>query len=61
MASVLLYVTIPAVLQWCALENQQSPFYDRTAENGVSFRTHGQTNGTDVMDGQTDVKVEIVI
>ena len=40
-------------------------FCDLTAKTGVSFQTHG-TDGTDRMersgtDGQTDVKVEIVI
>ena len=33
-------------------------FCDPTAETGVTFWAHGQTNG---MDGQTDMKVEIVI
>ena len=36
-------------------------FCDPTAETGVSFWTHGQTERTDGTDGQTDVKVEIVI
>ena len=38
-------------------------FCDPTAEIGVSFWTHGWTerNGTERTDGQTDVKVEIVI
>ena len=40
-------------------------FCDPTAETGVSFRTDGRNgterNGTDGTDGQTDVKVEIVI
>ena len=39
-------------------------FCDPTAETGVSFRTDGrnrQRNGTNGTDGQTDVKVEIVI
>ena len=39
-------------------------FCDPTAETGVSFPTHGrteQTDGRDKTDGQTDVKVEIVI
>ena len=37
-------------------------FWDTTAGNGPSFRTHtcdGQTDGT--MDGQTDMEVEIVV
>ena len=34
-------------------------YCDMTAENGVSFRTHGRKDGW--TDGQTDVDVEIVI
>ena len=39
-------------------------FCDPTAETGVSFQTHGRTNERTEQnrtDGQTDVKVEIVI
>ena len=35
-------------------------FCDLTAKTGVSFQTHGK-DGTYRLDGQTDVKIEIVI
>ena len=36
-------------------------FCDLTAETGLSFLAHGTDGRTERTDGQTDVKVEIVI
>ena len=52
-------------MQFFTLDTYQETFiseiFDSTAETGVSFWIHGTYGRNGQTDGQTDVKVEIVI